>query len=154
MGRTSKRVPKYVVKHNFYHNSNRVLLWIELYKDKFAVGDIINLTYMNGCRVPYKDGCLRRYKVVFIDDLGMAFVRMIARRRGYIKKSTTPAYLLTQFGETHASYMRFWHGDNYKDKIIHGIEFDEGYMNAVMLGERFDPRAEYKARRGIISAPK
>lgn len=154
MGRKSKRVPEHVVKHNFYHNTARTLLWIEEYKNKFAVGDIVNLTFMNGCRVPYADGCLKRYKVVFIDDLGMVYVRMIARRRGYVKNSTKPSYILTQYGECHTSYMRFWHGDDYKDKIIFGMEFDEGYMNSVMLGERFDPRAEYKARRGIISAPK
>jgi hypothetical protein len=154
MGRTSKRVPEFVVKHHFYNNTQRVLKWIQEYRDRFAVGDIVNLTHLNKCRVTYKDGCLKRYKVVFIDEMGMAYVRQIAKRRGYVKDSTQPLYNLTQYNEASHAYLAFWHGQDYAGKIIGGAELDEGYVNSVMLGERFDPRSEYKARRGIIHAPK
>jgi len=153
MGRKSKRVPEFITKHHFYNN-NLILKWINEYKDKFAVGDIVNLTYINKCRVAYKDGCLQRYKVVFIDEIGIAYVRQIARRRGYVRNSTVALYSLTQYCETPNSYLAFWHGSNYESKIINGAELDEGYMNSIMLGERFDPRAEYKARRSVISASK
>jgi hypothetical protein len=150
MGKKSKRVSEHIVKYILYNTTHRVLLWIEQYKNKFAIGDVINLTFLNGCRVTYKDGCLKRYKVVFIDDLGMAYVRAIARKRGY--GETKAIHSLTRFDETSRTYLSFWRGGNQASRVISGAELDEGYINSVMLGERFDPRAEYKAKRGIINA--
>ena len=154
MSKKNKLKPQNVIKYHLYHNSCRVLLWLEQNKGMFNVGDIVNPVTASGRRATYKDGCLKRWKVVFIDELGMPYVRRIARRRGYIKNEDNSMFGLTQFHELNSAALKYWKTTDYFNIAIFSVTLDEGYMNALMLGEKFDPRAEYKAKRGMLNASK
>ena len=154
MSKKNKLKPQNVTKYNLYHNTNRVLLWLEQNKGLFNVGDIVNTITASGRRETYKDGCLIRWKVVFIDELGMPYVRKIARRRGYVKNTNYSMFDITEFNQLNPSALKYWKTTDYFNIAIFSVTLDEGYMNALMLNEKFDPRAEYKAKRGVLDASK
>ncbi len=154
MSKKNKLKQQTSIKHFLYHNTNRVLLWLEQNKGLFNVGDIVNTVTASGRRETYKDGCLKRWKVVFIDELGMPYVRRISRRRGYVKNTGSSMFGVTQFDKLTPSALKYWKTTDFFNIAIFSVTLDEGYISALMLDEKFDPRAEYKAKRGTFNASK
>jgi len=118
--------------NRFIEHSSTAFMIKELYKwQEFETGDIlIRLRYNQfeewrndvvsaTCPIP------KKFKIVHIDDLGIPWVKQMSVRGGLGSK----LYCLAE------------------SSSIHRYEIDPEVITATILGDKYDPRAQYKSWR-------
>ena len=126
----------------FYQTTNlgRLIISYEEYKNLFKVGDIVNLVEHPGHIASFEDGLPKRYKVVFVDEHGQAWMRRISRKKGLTKRILSPIGVVRNCSPEELESLTAW-GET---RIYTKIQLDAEYITSILLGFKFNPRAIYK----------